>query len=245
MAGREACRHRRRLEAIARVTSTHAACRRGRATTGMTFTSPMNSETNVCCGVRVDFLRRADLHQLAGAHHADAVAHHHRLFEGVGDVDEGLAGLAVDVLQLLLERLAQLVVDAPTAARRRTGSRGSKASARASATRCRSPPEHFVHALAVVVLRQAQQVASARSARALRVSGATPRIFSGNSMFSPTVRCGNSASDWNTMQVGRLLAGMSLMRSPRRRMSPAGRRLHAGQHAQQRGLAASPTARRW
>ena len=29
----------------------------------------------------------------------------------MGDVDEGLAGLAVDVLELLLERLAQLVVD--------------------------------------------------------------------------------------------------------------------------------------
>ena len=39
-------------------------------------------------------------------------------------------------------------------------------------------------------------------------------------MFWPTVRCGNSASDWNTMQVGRRLAGTSLMRWPRSRMSP-------------------------
>ena len=59
----------------------------------------------------VDLVRRADLDQLARAHDADAVGHHHRLLETVGDVDEGLAGLAVDVLQLLLERLAQLVVD--------------------------------------------------------------------------------------------------------------------------------------
>jgi hypothetical protein len=39
-------------------------------------------------------------------------------------------------------------------------------------------------------------------------------------MLSPTDLCGNSASDWNTMQVGRLLAGMSLIRWPRRMMSP-------------------------
>ena len=32
--------------------------------------------------------------------------------------------------------------------------------------------------------------------------------------------CGKSASDWNTMQVGRWCAGLSLIRSPRKRMSP-------------------------
>jgi len=34
------------------------------------------------------------------------------------------------------------------------------------------------------------------------------------------VRCGNSASDWNTMQVGRWFAGMSLIRWPRSKISP-------------------------
>ena len=40
-------------------------------------------------------------------------------------------------------------------------------------------------------------------------------------MFWPTERCGNSASDWNTRQVGRRFAGRSLMRWPRSRMSPS------------------------
>ena len=63
-------------------------------------------------------------------------------------------------------------------------------------------------------------------------------------MFSPTVRCGNSASDWNTRQVGRRLAGRSLMRLPRSRMSPAvGVSMPASMRSK-RGLAASRTARR-
>jgi hypothetical protein len=61
--------------------------------TGRTLTSPMNSETNFVRG-GVDLLGRSHLHQLAVAHDADAVAHHHGLLEAVGDVDEGLAGLA-------------------------------------------------------------------------------------------------------------------------------------------------------
>jgi len=55
----------------------------------------------------INLVGRADLHQTALAHYADAVAHHHRLFQAVGDVDEGLAGYPVDVLQLLFQRLAQ------------------------------------------------------------------------------------------------------------------------------------------
>ena len=39
-------------------------------------------------------------------------------------------------------------------------------------------------------------------------------------MFSPTVRCGKSASDWNTRQVGRRFAGTSLTVAPRMRISP-------------------------
>ena len=60
---------------------------------------------------RVDLLRRADLDDPPRLHHGDPVRHHHRLLERVGDVDEGLAGLLVDVLELLLERLLELVVE--------------------------------------------------------------------------------------------------------------------------------------
>ena len=58
------------------------------------------------------------------------------------------------------------------------------------------------------------------SARARRVALSTPRIFSGKAMLSPTVLCGNSASDWKTRQVGRRFGGRSLTRSPRSTMSP-------------------------
>ena len=39
-------------------------------------------------------------------------------------------------------------------------------------------------------------------------------------MFWPTLRCGNSASDWNTMQVGRLFAGTRSMRRSRSQIAP-------------------------
>ncbi|MNY12208.1 hypothetical protein D3C86_1452770 [compost metagenome] len=39
-------------------------------------------------------------------------------------------------------------------------------------------------------------------------------------MFSPTVMCGNSARDWNTMPKLRRCAGVLPMSSPSRRISP-------------------------
>jgi hypothetical protein len=63
------------------------------------------------CGVIVELLRRADLHDLAGAHHADPVAQRQRLLLVVGHQDEGDAELALKVLQLDLHLLAQLAVE--------------------------------------------------------------------------------------------------------------------------------------
>ena len=204
----------------------------------------MNSETNFVARRGVDLLRRADLHQLARAHDADAVAHHHRLFQAVGDVDEGLAGFPVDVLQLLLERLAQLVVDGRErlVEEQDVGFVGERPGERDALPLAAGT---FRDVLAVIVLRQAQLVASAPARAPCALAGSTPLIFSENSMFSPTVRCGNSASDWNTMQVGRWLAGKSLMRSPRSRISPRGRRLHARRASAAASSCRCPTARRW
>ena len=75
------------------------------------------------------------------------------------------------------------------------------------------------------------------SARSRRAAAATPFILSGNSMFWPTERCGNSASDWKTRQVGRRFAGRSLIRCAAQEDVAVAGRLHAGQHAQERGLA--------
>lgn len=56
-------------------------------------------------------MRAPDLNELAGPHHANAVAHHHRFFKRMGDVNESLLRFAMDVLQLFLKRLSELVVD--------------------------------------------------------------------------------------------------------------------------------------
>ena len=39
-------------------------------------------------------------------------------------------------------------------------------------------------------------------------------------MFSPTFRCGNSASDWNTMPRSRLCVGTRVRSSPSSRIAP-------------------------
>ena len=170
-------------------------------------------------GRTVDFMGAAHLHELAFAHDANPVAHHHRLFQRMGDVDEGFLRLAVNVLQFLFQRLAQLVVDGRQGLVEEQdlrvigqGPGQGHALALAAGT--------FHHVLAVVGLRQAQKIHQFEGAHLALVLGFDPLIFRENSIFSPTVRCGNRASDWNTMQVGRRLAGRSLIRSPRRRMSP-------------------------
>ena len=167
----------------------------------------------------INLLRCADLDELAAAHDADPVAHHHRFLERVGDVHEGLAGLAVYVLQFLFERLAKLVVDSrqrfveeqdfrvvseSASQARRAGARRRSSAARS----CRNSPA-------------ASAAASSVRAPALFAWPDRHRESSSeNSMFCPTVRCGNSASDWKTMHVGRRFAGRSFTRSPRMRMSP-------------------------
>ena len=45
-------------------------------------------------GRAVDFMGAAHLDELAFAHDADPVAHHHGLFQRMGDVDEGLASVS-------------------------------------------------------------------------------------------------------------------------------------------------------
>ena len=196
----------------------------------------MNSETNFVSRRRVDLVRRADLHQLAVAHDADAVAHHHRLFEAVGDVDEGLVRLAVDVLQLLLERLPELVVDrrerlVEEQDLRVVGEGAGERDALPLAARA------LRHALAVIVLRQAQQRASARARALPRRSAATPFIFSGNSMFSPTVLVREERQRLEH-QAGRPPVRRQVVDGRAADADVAGgRRLQPGEHAQQRRLA--------
>src|SRR5690606_15589127 len=85
---------------------------------------------------------------------------------------------------------------------------GSRASARAIATRCRCPPE------SCAVLRRLTlgSFTSSRSssARRSRSRFGTPRMRSPYATFSATFRWGNSAYDWNTMPMLRWCAGTAV-----------------------------------
>ena len=61
-------------------------------------------------GVLVHVGRRADLLDAALAEHREAIAHRQRFFLVVGDVGEGDADLALELLQLDLQFLAQLEI---------------------------------------------------------------------------------------------------------------------------------------
>jgi hypothetical protein len=63
-------------------------------------------------------------------------------------------------------------------------------------------------------------ISRASEARSRRSSFPMPCIFSPNSTFSTTVRCGKSAKCWNTVVVGRFSGGTPSRRSPSRRISP-------------------------
>ena len=62
-------------------------------------------------GLGIDFVRRAVLLQPPAAHHRDVVGQRERLGLVVGDVDEGDAGAALQLLELGAHALAQLGVE--------------------------------------------------------------------------------------------------------------------------------------
>ena len=68
------------------------------------------------------------------------VGKRHRLFLVVGDMDEGRADALLDRLQLILHLPAELEVERAQRLVEQQH-RGSTTSARASATRCRWPPD--------------------------------------------------------------------------------------------------------
>ena len=161
---------------------------------GSTFIGgvPMNWATNDGRRPGVDLLRRADLLQLAAAHHRDPRAHRHRLDLVVGDVDERRVEPPVQVDQLGSGLAAQLGVEVRQRlvhaedrrlAHDRPGQRDPLTLAAAE-----------LAGLAVEVLARgrAPRAADLGLARA-RSAFDAPRTFSGNSMFACTVLCGYSA----------------------------------------------------
>ena len=72
---------------------------------------PMKVATNSDARALVDLARLAELHHLALVEHRDPVRHRERLGLVVGNVDEGQAELAAELLQLGAQRLAHLAVE--------------------------------------------------------------------------------------------------------------------------------------
>ena len=108
----------------------------------------------------------------------------------------------------------------------------SRASVRASATRCRMPPESSCGALAAKSARctRAQQLGRPAPRRSAR---GTPRSFSGSSTLASTVSHGNSAGSWN-IRPGRRRRPASIV--------PAAAPVQPGDQVEQRALAAAGRA---
>jgi hypothetical protein len=91
--------------------------------------------------------------------------------------------------------------------------------ARASATRCRCPPES---SCGLCSSRCVSPTSSAtRSSRFFRSGAGSRRTLSPNTMFSFTVRCGNSAYDWNTIEILRFVGSSAVTSRPSMKIVPS------------------------
>ena len=89
----------------------------------------------------IDIRRGAELHETAVRQHANAVGDPHRLARIVRDQDRRRARAPQEIDRLFPDLIAQPRVEAREWFVHRAGSAVRGASARASATRCRSPPD--------------------------------------------------------------------------------------------------------
>ena len=109
--------------------------------------------------------------------------------------------------------------------------------ARPSATRCCWPPESCEGFLSSSAVRPSRWATRAR--RWSKPAAGSFRTLTPNRMFSRTLRCGNSAYDWNTIEIRRS-AGSKAGDVAAVDQDPAfRRRVEAGDHAQRRRLAAA------
>jgi hypothetical protein len=141
-------------------------------------------------GAAVDAVGGAVVLDLARVHHHDAVGDGHGLLLVVGDVDEGGPDSALDRLELVLHGATELEVER---AQRLVSSStsGSTASARASATRWRWPPEISCGRLAPLPFEadERQPVLG----RGAAIGAGTPRIRSPKATLSRKLMWGKRA----------------------------------------------------
>ena len=100
-----------------------------------------------------------------------------------------------------------------------SNTRGRPMSARASATRCRCPPDSCAGRRRAWSINRTMSSASA--VRCRRSALGTPRTFSPYSTFWATVMCGNSAYSWKTVLTSRRRAGSAVTSTPPSLIVPA------------------------
>ena len=108
-------------------------------------------------GPVVDIFRPADLNEFALIQDSDAVTHHHRLFQGMSDVDKGLSCLPMNVLEFFFKCFSKSIVQG--------GQRfiekqdlGIKRQCPCKRDPLTLPAGTLVDTLAIKILRQAQQI---------------------------------------------------------------------------------------
>ena len=175
-------------------------------------------------------------------HHHDPVGERERLALVVGDGEHGGAQPAEEARAVRRRAVRAVHGRAGRAARPASAAGARGARARASATRCCSPPDSAATARRCGPGQpdQIEQLGDRAPAR-LRVGA--PRIRSPKATLPPTSRCGKSWWSWNIRPDPAPVRGHARL-VPRRPATPARvGRLQPGDHPQQRGLAAAARAR--
>ena len=133
------------------------------------------------------------------------VRHDQRLALVVGDVDRGHAELALDAAELELHLLAQLAVERGQrlVEQQEVGLEHQRAGDRDALL---LPAGQLVRPALAEPAEPDERRDSARPAPAI-ARASKPRIRSGKATLSAAVRCGNSASLWNTMPIDRRQGG--------------------------------------
>ena len=129
--------------------------------------APVKLATNASAGAARRSAGAADLEHAALDEHADAVGQRGRVLEVVRDEDRRQAELAAAARAARPGRVARVCASSAESGSSRSRTRGSRASARASATRWRSPPESSSgRASASAEIRKRSSSSSTRAAAA-------------------------------------------------------------------------------
>ena len=162
------------------------------------FGAPTKPATKGVAGSVIDLELGPDLLEPAVAHDRDAVAHGQRFLLVVRDVDERDAELLLVAADLDLHLAPELAVEIGERLVEQQQRRPRDQAARQRHALLLAARE--LVRIALLEALEAQQIE--HPGELLRCSARLrPCMRSGNTMFSATVRCGNSRKSWNTMPM--------------------------------------------